>query len=162
MKLVISDGGRSKYFKAKRVGDCAVRAICNATGKDYKEVYDAINELAKKERTGKRKKKKSNARNGVYMETVRKYLENIGWQWIPTMSIGSGCRKHLAYGAFGNGTYIVRLSRHLTCVKGGDIYDTFDPSRGGFRCVYGFFVPVTVEARDEAQRARKCAPVRLL
>ena len=46
MEFVYSDGGRSKYFKAKNVNDCVVRAICNASGKDYKEVYDAIEELS--------------------------------------------------------------------------------------------------------------------
>jgi hypothetical protein len=33
MKFIYSDGGRSKYFKGT-AGDCVVRAICNATGKD--------------------------------------------------------------------------------------------------------------------------------
>lgn len=55
MEVVYSDGGRSKYFKGK-AGDCVCRAICNATGKDYKEIYDFINELSQRERTGKRKK----------------------------------------------------------------------------------------------------------
>ena len=36
MKFIYDDGGRSKYFKAKGVSDCVTRAICNATGKDYK------------------------------------------------------------------------------------------------------------------------------
>ena len=65
MKFIYSDGGRSNYFKAEHVGDCCVRAIANATGLDYKVVYDGINTLAKKERTGKRKRKVSNAREGV-------------------------------------------------------------------------------------------------
>lgn len=46
MKFHYSDGGRSNYFKATNVGDCVTRAICNATGKDYKEVYKALNELS--------------------------------------------------------------------------------------------------------------------
>lgn len=57
MKFQFATGGREKYFKVNihTVRDCVVRAICNATGKDYKEVYDAINVLSKGERTGKRK-----------------------------------------------------------------------------------------------------------
>ena len=35
-----NDGGRSRYFKAQKVGDCVTRAFAIATGKDYKEVYD--------------------------------------------------------------------------------------------------------------------------
>ena len=47
MKFKYSDGGRSKYYKATNVGDCCVRAICNATGKDYKEVYNELKKLNK-------------------------------------------------------------------------------------------------------------------
>ena len=45
MEFIYSDGGRSKYFKAEHVGDCVTRAICNATGMDYKEVYDALKDV---------------------------------------------------------------------------------------------------------------------
>ena len=89
MKFVYDDGGRSKYFKGK-TRDCVTRAISIATGADYKEVYNALNELAKHERTGKR----SNARTGVYTTTTRRYMKSIGWKWVPCMSIGSGCSTH--------------------------------------------------------------------
>lgn len=139
MKFVYNDGGRSKYFRAQNVGDCGVRAICNATGNDYKEVYNAINRLAKSERTGVRKHGVSNARNGVYVETLNKYLTSIGWEWHPTMTIGAGCRVHLDENELPSGTIIVRLSSHFSCVKDGVIYDTYDCSRGGSRCVYGYW-----------------------
>lgn len=70
MELIYSTGGREKYFKANVVGDCVCRAIANATGMDYKQVYDLINSYAKKEHLSKRKKKKSNARNGVTKDTI--------------------------------------------------------------------------------------------
>ena len=138
MNFKYSDGGRSKYFKG-RSGDCVTRAICNATGKDYLEVYNAINELAKSERTGKRKKGVSNARNGVYKTTYDKYLKSIGWVWHSSMNIGSGCQTHLRSEELPKGTLIVKVSRHLTCVKDGIIYDTGDCSRRGTRCVYGYY-----------------------
>lgn len=141
MKFVYCDGGRSKYFKATNVGDCVTRAIANATGKDYKEVYDALNKLAKSERTGKRKKSTSSSRDGVYKETFKKYLEQIGWVWHPTMKIGSGCTVHLDESELPNGVLIVSVSKHLTCVKNGVIYDTYDCSREGNRCVYGYWTP---------------------
>ena len=31
----------------------------------------------------------------------------------------------------------IRLSKHITAVVNGVIHDTYDPSRGGSRCVYG-------------------------
>lgn len=140
MEFVYSDGGRSKYFKAENVGDCVVRSICNATGKDYKEVYDSINELAKVERVGKRKRGVSNARNGVYKNTKKKYIDQVlGWTWHPCSGIGVGCTTHLNAEELPSGTLIVAVSKHSTCVKDGILYDTYDCSRGGTRCVYGYW-----------------------
>ena len=139
MDFVYNDGGRSRYFKGKDVRDCVTRSIAIATGKDYKEVYDALNELAKRERTGKRKKKVSNSRSGVYRTTYEKYLKSIGWEWTPTMKIGTGCRVHLRADELPRGTLIVKVTHHLTCVKDGVIHDTFDPSDDGERCVYGYY-----------------------
>ncbi|NCU31646.1 MAG: hypothetical protein EOM23_01625 [Candidatus Moranbacteria bacterium] len=138
MDFVKADGGRSKYFKGQ-AGDCVVRAIANATGKDYLEIYNAINELAKKEKVGKRKKGVSSARNGVYKNTSRKYLQSIGWKYIPTMAIGSGCTTRLRKEDLPGGTIIVQVSHHFTCVKDGVIYDTHDCSREEKRCVYGYY-----------------------
>ena len=60
MNFIYDDGGRSKYFKGQNVGDCVTRAICNATGLDYKKVYDDLNKLALNENTkGHRGGKKS-------------------------------------------------------------------------------------------------------
>ena len=140
MELIYSTGGREKYFKANVVGDCVCRAIVNATGMDYKQVYDLINSYAKKEHLSKRKKKKSNARNGVTKDTIWRILTDLGWKWIPTMLIGSGCQVHLNEKELPDGTLIVSVSKHLTCVKNRKLYDTYDCSRGGTRCVYGYYI----------------------
>lgn len=140
MELVISDGGRSKYFKKPDVRDCVCRAICNATGRDYKEIYDLINEEAGKERPSKKRKGVSTARNGVYKDTTKRVIEKrIGWKWHPLMNIGSGCKVHLNKEELPEGILILRLSKHLTCIKNGVMYDTFDCSRDGTRCVYGYW-----------------------
>lgn len=144
MKLCINDGGRSRYFSGDNVRDCVTRAISIATETDYKTVYDALNELAKSERRGCKKRRISNSRAGVYRVTYQKYLESLGWYWRPVMAVGSGCKLRLneeeleSYGLM-SGTYILRLSHHLTVIKDGVIYDTFDPSREGSRCIYGYF-----------------------
>lgn len=138
MKFVFSDGGRSKYFKAENVGDCVCRAICNATGKDYKEVYDALNREARKERKAKGVSR-SSARNGMNKKTDRRFIESLGWVWHPTMTIGSGCTVHLREDELPGGTLIVSVSGHLTCVKDGVLYDTYDCTRDGTRCVYGYY-----------------------
>ena len=150
MKFIYSDGGRSNYFKGS-AGDCVVRAVCNATGKDYKEVYNAINELAKSERTGKRKKGVSSARNGVYKPTIKKYIEKVlGWVWCPTMAIGQGCKVHLDADELPSGVLIVNVSGHLTCVKDGVLYDTYDCTREGNRCVYGYWKAPTADEKHNA------------
>ena len=140
MELIYSTGGREKYFKSNVVGDCVCRDIANATGIDYKQVYDLINSYAKKEHLSKRKKKKCNARNGVTKDTIWRILTDLGWKWIPTMLIGSGCQVHLNEKELPDGTLIVSVSKHLTCVKNRKLYDTYDCSRGGTRCVYGYYI----------------------
>ena len=140
MDFKYNDGGRSKYFKTEKVGDCVTRAIAIATGKDYKEVYDALNENAKHERTGKRKRGISSSRNGVYRSNYEKYLNSLGWKYVPKMSFGSGCTTHLRADELPSGTIICQVSKHLTCVIDGVINDTYDCSRNGTRCVYGYYV----------------------
>lgn len=136
-----NSGGRENYFKKERVGDCVCRAIAIANDMDYLEVYNMINEYAKKEHITKRKKKKSSARNGVFKGTEKKILEKLGWSWVATMEIGKGCQVHLRANEIPmNKTIIVQVSRHLTCVKSGVINDTYDCSKDGNRCVYGYWV----------------------
>lgn len=129
MKFVYSDGGRSKYYTAVGVGDCVTRAIANATGKDYQEVYKALKEL----NGGK------SCRNGTPKSVGKEYLKRLGWVWHPTMQIGEGCKVHLRAEELPAGILIVQASKHLTCVKDGTLYDTYDCSREGGRCVYGYW-----------------------
>lgn len=134
MKFVYADGGRNKYFKAEHVGDCVTRAIANATGLDYKKVYDDLNRITKK------KKQRGSSRSGIMMEVAKEYIENcLGWTWIPCMKIGTGCKVHVREDDLPNGRLILRLTRHFTCVENGALYDTYDCSRGGTRCVYGYW-----------------------
>lgn len=141
MKWVYNDGGRGLSGYKGETSDCVARSIAIATGIPYLEVYQKINELAENERITKRRKKKSSARTGVRKDTSRKLLESLGWTWVPCMQIGSGCRVHLREGELpSKGTLIVKVSKHMTVVKDGAIHDTYNPARGGDRCVYGYFV----------------------
>lgn len=134
-----SDGGRQVYFKGD-AGDCVCRAIANATGRDYMEVYKDLSTYIKT------KKKCRSCRDGVDGPTARKYITTaLGWHWYPTMHIGSGCTTHLRKGDLPSNTIIVSLSGHYTCVKDGVILDTYDPSRDGTRCVYGFYAEAPTE-----------------
>lgn len=137
MKWIYNDGGRSKYFKGY-TGDCACRAISIATGRDYKEIYNLINTYSKND------KNYSHARTGVSHKIIYKILTDLGWIWIPTMKFAEGCKVHLNENELPNDkTIIARLSRHLTCIINGKIHDTYDPSRNGSRCVYGYYIKET-------------------
>ena len=139
LRFQYHDGGRAAAGFRGTTGDCVTRAIAIASGRPYREVYDALNALGKQERLGTRKRGRSHARTGVYKATSRAYLLSLGWQWTPTMSIGQGCRVHLRAGELPPGRLIVVVSRHLTAVIDGVIHDTADPSRQGTRCVYGYY-----------------------
>jgi len=155
MEFKYNDGGRSKYFKKDNVGDCVTRAIAIATGRDYKEVYDTLNEMSKKESVKRhRRHQRSNSRNGVFKETWKRYLAKAGWVHVSTCAIGSTKDKvKFVDGALpSKGTYIVQLSRHLTTLVDGVINDTYDCSKKQYydwesgdlvtndeRCVYGYW-----------------------
>lgn len=139
MEFHHNDGGRAEAGFKGTAGDCVCRSIAIATGKPYREVYDDLNVLGKNERRGKRKRGVSSARTGVYKATIRKYMESLGWVWVPTMQIGSGCQVHLCAEELPKGRLVVSVSRHTTAVIDGVIHDTYDPSRDGSRCVYGYF-----------------------
>ena len=152
MNYIYQTGGREKYFRATNVGDCVTRAIANATGIDYKVIYSRLKELAKHESTkNHRGHKQSSVRDGVFKETWKKYLKEIGWIHCSSYK-QDGTRMALTEQDFHNkGTFIVQLSKHLTCVKDGVILDTYNCSKKEYydrdgnlqintkRTVYGYW-----------------------
>lgn len=148
MRFQYNDGGRAATGFRGDAGDCVTRAIAVATRQDYLSVYHSLNAIAKSERTGKSRRGVSSARNGVYRQTIRRYLQGIGWNFTPTMGIGTGCRVHLRDGELPMGRLIVTVSKHECAVIDGVIHDTSDPSRSGTRCVYGFWSSGPAAALD--------------
>jgi hypothetical protein len=143
--FVYDDGGRAAAGFGKIPkglggrGDCVCRAIAIATGKPYREVYDELGtigwmETGYKFDTDGLVLPRHDTKHGL-----RAYLETHGWRWTPTMRIGSGCKIHLRASELPSGRLIVQVSRHLVAVIDGIIHDTFDCSRGGTRCVYGYY-----------------------
>ena len=129
MEFVYDDGGRGKYFTATKVGDCVTRAVAIATRRDYKDVYDEITKLVG-----------YTPRNGVQHKDTKKVIEHFGGRWVSCMKIGSGCKTHLRDGELPpKRTIICNVSKHVTCIVNGVIHDTYDPSRDGNRCVYGYW-----------------------
>jgi hypothetical protein len=143
-KFNYNDGGRLQAGYKGQTGDCVCRAICIATGKPYQEVYDALANGNATQRKGKREGSKAGKRTASRgINTKRKwfadYMDLLGFTWTPTMLIGQGCKVHLLADELPKGKLIVNVSKHFTCVIDGIINDTYDCSREGTRCVYGYY-----------------------
>ena len=136
---VKDDGGRAAAGFTGKTGDCVCRAIAIATQMPYAQVYAGINQAAMRERPKYRQGRRSNARTGVFKDTTKRYMKELGWEWHPTMQIGQGCKTHLVAEELPKGRLVVQLSKHLCAVVDGVIHDEYDPSRGGTRCVYGYW-----------------------
>lgn len=143
MSWTYNDGGRENAGFKGSAGDCVVRAIAIATEQDYTAVYNDMNLFIKSLRQTK-KAKKSASRTGIYKLMIKKYLTKLGWSWTPTMQIGSGCKVHLKGDELPDGRLIVSVTKHMVCVVDGKINDTYDCSRSGTRCVYGYWTKKTI------------------
>src|SRR5271166_3050477 len=142
------DGGREAAGYKGKTGDCVTRAIAIACELPYQEVYDALNiaraNPVKASPGTRRKLMNSSSRTGIFRRTSQQFLEEIGWTWVPTMEVGSGCQVHLARDELPDGRIICKVSRHLVAVIEGVIHDTHDSSISrwagpGKRCVYGYY-----------------------
>lgn len=147
---VYDDGGRAAAGFKGKTGDCGVRAVAIATGQNYQTVYDALWEANRTFAQGRSRKARVTAKNpsprdGIFVEALRPYMESLGWVWVPTMAIGQGCTVHLRRDELPPGRIIARVTKHFCAVVDGIIHDTYDPSRDGTRCVYGYFIQKVVE-----------------
>jgi len=145
MKIKINDGGRADAGFSGKARDCVCRALAIATKRPYAEIYHRLAEGNANQRITRRTKRstagKRTARSGIY--TKRKwfsdYMAELGFVWTPTMFIGQGCKVHLRKGELPTGRLVVNVSRHLCAVINGVLHDTHDCTRGGKRCVYGYW-----------------------
>jgi hypothetical protein len=144
---VHNDGGREAAGFKGITRDCGVRALSITSGLDYDICYDIAVEIGRKDRKTKLKNK-SHPREGIYTPTFNRMLKHIEglygvkFDWVPTMGIGTGCRVHLTAHELPKGRLIANVSKHLVAVIDGIIHDTYDCSRGGTRCVYGYWLRV--------------------
>jgi hypothetical protein len=126
--FIYDDGGRLEAGYKGKTRDCVIRAIAISTKIPYKKVYKDISKL-----------QGSTVRKGVFKKWYDTYLKELGWIWKPTMLFGQGCKVHLKADELPKGNIIVRLSKHLAAVENGIVRDTFDCTREGKRCVYGYY-----------------------
>lgn len=157
MQFIYDDGGRAAAGFKGSTGDCVTRAVAIVTGFPYQQVYDRLAEGNATQRRSKHDTKTSGTRSARHgINTTRKwfrdYMASLGWEWTPTMHIGSGCKVHLVDGELPMGRLIVSVSRHYTTVIDGVVHDIYDPQRKTYwydndgkvthtshRCVYGYW-----------------------
>lgn len=98
----------------KYIDDCLIRAITKATDKDYMEVMDGLIEVADSK--------------GWEIDETRtgyQYLTSIGWDLFePNQRITVN-----QFSKIITEPRIVFVKGHATYTEGGNIYDTWNPSR---------------------------------
>jgi hypothetical protein len=144
MKFNYNDGGREAAGYKGKTGDCVCRSICIVTGLPYQDVYNTLANGNATQRKSKRSTRKTGVKTAAHgINTGRKWFDNyitsLGYVWQPTMFIGQGCKVHLRSEELPAGKLIVNVSKHFTAVIDGVINDTYDCSRDGSRCVYGYY-----------------------
>ena len=156
LQLKFDDGGRAEAGYKGKTGDCVVRSLAIVTGLPYNKIYNDLHKenklfrITSKTKLAKSLKKKNDSpRLGTHRVVLKKYLHKLGWNWTPTMFVGQGCKVHLKKDELPNGTLIVSCSKHITVVKDGVLYDTYDCSRNGTRCVYGYWAKSIGDFKNE-------------
>ena len=148
MRYVYHDGGRKGAGFKGDAGDCVTRAIAIVTDRPYSEIYQELSDeirawlggrTSKAKRHRLKKRSPYSPRNGVPNPVVKRYLDRLGFEWTPTMGIGTGCTVHLKDNELPEGRLVVRLTGHICAVMDRVVYDTYDPSRNDTRCVYGYW-----------------------
>jgi hypothetical protein len=141
MTFQYNDGGRADAGYKGKVGDCVARAIAIASGRPYKEVYERLAAGTGSQPAGKFGKRAASASHGISVK--RKWFKDLmaewGFEWVATMTIGSGCKTHLTADELPAGRLVVSVSRHYTAMLDGVVNDIYNPDRGGKRCVYGYW-----------------------
>lgn len=138
-RFIYDDGGRTLAGYKGDAKDCVVRAIAIAENVPYSAIYKELQAWIDGHPTRKGKKRYVRL-GGASIKEIRGFLDARGWTWRSVMGIGTGTTMHLRREELpSQKRLIMRLSRHLCAVIDGVIHDTYDPSRDGFRAVYGYW-----------------------
>lgn len=114
---------KNPHPKGLYTTDCVVRAVSLAFDKDYLEARRELN------------RSKKELGFGSYKETkfIYKYLENFDRIVLKVPKGVQRVKVDDFAENFKEGTYIVKLAKHIVCVKDGKLLDTWDSS---YRSVY--------------------------
>lgn len=128
---IYNDAGRSKSKRAKQSNDCTVRAFALALRMRYDDAYDTL--AAAGRRSGR----------GFNLHLMTQHLN-----WIPLPAQKGVPRLKLEDFPvqYPQGRYIVRVSKHVTTVIDGELFDTFEPRPT--KVVYGYWTPKPIEKQQ--------------
>lgn len=122
---------KNKYYNPnplkKETGDCVVRAIVKATGKDWDTVYKELFEI------GFELKVMPNMD-----EAWKEYLKRAGFIYHP-IKVKKGSKRPTVDGfARKNkeGTFVLRVANHIVTCEEGFYYDIWD---SGDKSMYGYY-----------------------
>jgi hypothetical protein len=109
-----------------KVKDCVVRAVCTAFEKDYMETRRELN----------RAKTELGFDSYKDHDFLRAWLEKLGYETIKFKAHEGESREKLWQFLDGHkdGTYIVKVRGHISCIKDGELLDTWDC---GYLTIYG-------------------------
>lgn len=106
--------------------DCMIRSVTIATGRPYHEVYTLM------KAKGWRAKRSSADKN--WEEQITLTLRELGFRATRHSFPGvKGQPRRTAHTMPSSGTWILRVSKHVACLKEGVLLDTFDCRTS---CVY--------------------------
>ena len=104
-----------QYYNANAnnnfVNDCVIRAISVAENKSWSQTYDVLSKIAK--------------RNGILLDDVDFVEPLLDYRYdrvktYPKETVGEFSEQHKI------GTFLITMPGHITVLKEGIVYDTFD------------------------------------
>lgn len=98
----------------ERLSDCVCRAITKATGANYYDVMDLLDENSME-----------NSCDCLNIDCYSKLLDDIGYE----SKDGEGKTVESIAEQYKDKTLLLRLEGHLTCSVNGDVFDLWDPSK---------------------------------
>ena len=130
MKFNLNDGGRSTSKRPKQTNDCTVRAFAISFNMGYDIAYEYLAKQGRECSQGFELNKLLEKTPNLFDKKVTK-LSFPAKKGVSRMNVKDFVSQYT------NGTYIIRVSKHMACVKDGVLEDTYNSYP--FKCVYTAF-----------------------
>lgn len=117
-----------KGEKAKRTGDCTIRAITKIEQISWIEAFERLTEIAREE---------FDIINS--MDVIREYLKRQGYERVAIKAL-KGSKRPTIYSfaqEHKTGTYLVQVANHVVAVSDGYYFDSWD---SGSKSLYSYYI----------------------